>query len=100
METQLVNFLIMERYNGIVRTDEITHPAADACMRRICTLLDAMIDTMDIAGLILQTNWNIHNALPVDVQFNSPNGTNRRTTPAESAFLFIPENAPGQVFCA
>jgi hypothetical protein len=100
METQLVDLLVMDGDNGIIRADEITHSASNTGMRRICTLLDAMINAVDIARFILQTDRNIHNALPVNAQFNSPNGADCRTTPTESAFLLTPENAPGKVFCA
>jgi len=99
MESQFVNLLIVDRYNGVVRTDKIAHSTPHTGVGRIGALVDTMIDAKEISGLFLQTDYNTYHSLPVNVQFNSPNRTHRCTAATESTFLFTPENAPGKVFC-
>jgi hypothetical protein len=99
MEAQFVDFLIVDWNNGIIRADEIAHSAPDAGVSRICTLLNAVVNAVDVAWLIFQTDGNIHNPFPVNAQFNSSDGAYCRTAPTERTFLLTPENAPGKIFC-
>jgi hypothetical protein len=100
MKTQFVDFLVMNGHNGIVGADEIAHAAPHTGMGRVRPLLDAVIDAIHIARLFLQTDGNVHHALPVDAEINRPDGTDGRAPATEVASLLAPEDSPGKILRA
>jgi hypothetical protein len=69
-------------------------------MYRVCTLVDAVVNGKQIAGLFLQADSDLNGALPVNTQLYCTDGTDRRTPAAKGAFILLPKDYPRQIFYA
>jgi hypothetical protein len=58
----------MDGYYTVVWTYEVAHPASNAGMYRICTLVDTMINAEQVAGLLIQADIDLKGPLPVNSQ--------------------------------
>jgi hypothetical protein len=83
---------------AIVGTYKIAHSTAHTGMDRVCTLVYAVVNGKQIAGLFLKADGYLYGPLPVNSQLNCTNRANCSTPTAEGALFLIPEDYPGQIF--
>jgi hypothetical protein len=90
VKAQLVNFLIVSRYNAIVGAYKIAHSASHAGMDRVSALVDTVINSKQVARFFLQPYGDVDGPLSVDTQFDGTNRADSRAPATERALFFIP----------
>jgi len=100
VKPEFVDFRAVQRRNRAVGANHGAHPATHARVSRVRTLINAVINGEKIAGPGFQADRRLQGSFAVNAQFNGANRTNSRTTAAQRALFFAPENLPGQIFDA
>jgi hypothetical protein len=97
---ELVHFVVPLHHYAFVGADHGAHAAADASVSRVSPLPDAIEELVDVGGLFIQPHGSLYQPLAMDPQFNGMNRADGCASPTQAAFVFLPEDVPGQVLGA
>ena len=100
VESELVRFHASDRPDGPVGANQVAHAAADAGVRRIRPLFNAVVDAVQIAGLLRQADGNLNGPFSEDPRLDGADGAHGGAPAAQGALLPAPGNLPGKITAA